>query len=178
MHVTAEKLTSPDLMRRACQMTMRGMKESNVSLDKIYRSEHSPQRTQMFWVELHDIPTSVSVHLVRHKHGVEHFVMSNRPDRGGDGDDKVTRNSPVNHAMLINAEAILNISKARLCAKTHSSTREVWQLVLKEIYKVDGTLFHHCMPKCDYRGGLCGEFNPCGRHKKPVYIDPFPGCDK
>ena len=76
MRIEVDKVTTESLMKRACRMTIRG--ESNVSLEKMYRCEHSPIRTQLFWIEMYDIPTFVSVHLVRHKYGVEHFVCSNR----------------------------------------------------------------------------------------------------
>lgn len=157
MKVKVTKLTDIDLMHKACEMTMHGQK-SKISLDEMYLSEHSPARTQLFWIELYGIPTFVSVHLVRHKYGVEHFVRSNREDRGGGA--SVDRNSPVNHGMLINAQAIINISKERLCQKTHENTRYVWKAVIKAISRHDKLLARHCVPKCLYRS-KCPEPQSC-----------------
>lgn len=45
--VTVRKLTDRDLMLEACESTFIG--KSNQSLLSIYKSEHSPARTQLFW---------------------------------------------------------------------------------------------------------------------------------
>jgi hypothetical protein len=80
--IIIKKLTDESVLRRACDMTRKpGMVPSQMTLEKIYRCEHSPIRTQQFWIELHGIETFVSVHLVRHKIGVEHYIESNRDDR-------------------------------------------------------------------------------------------------
>ena len=161
MKITAEKLTYHDLMRKACSFTLGG-RISNVSAEALYRSEHSPIRTQIFWIEMEDIPTFVSVHLVRHKAGCEHFVKSNRDDRGGDGSE--TRNTPVMHAMLINAQGLINISRKRLCRKAHAKTVEVWQAVKEAVKYVDPDLWKYMVPECEYRNG-CHEIAPCGLYQ-------------
>ena len=50
---------------------------------RILLAEHSPIRLLTFTVRITDLPYWVSVHLVRHKIGVEHFVKTQRSDRGG-----------------------------------------------------------------------------------------------
>lgn len=81
VEIIIEKLTDDRILRRACDMTRKaGMVPSQMTLEKIYRCEHSPIRTQQFWIELRGIETFVSVHLVRHNVGVSHFVESNRED--------------------------------------------------------------------------------------------------
>ena len=80
MRITVTKLTDKSLVDRACSFTA-GSSIEVKSLYKMYKSEHSPMRTQMFWIEMEDIPTFVSVHLVRHKIGVEHFCSTRREDR-------------------------------------------------------------------------------------------------
>lgn len=158
MQILAEKLTDIDLMRRACEMTMRGV-ESKVTLDEIYKCEHSPMRTQLFWVEMIDVPTFVSVHFVRHKIGVEHFVMSNRDDRGGD--EEVNRWTPVNHGMLLNAQALINMARKRLCRKSHDITRKVMIAIGNAITELDSDLGKYMVAECVYRRG-CHESEPCG----------------
>lgn len=79
--VSVRKLTDEALMREACEMTFLG--ESHQSLLSIYKSEHSPARTQKFWVTLKNIPLYVSTHLLRHHVGTQPFQLSCREDRKG-----------------------------------------------------------------------------------------------
>ncbi len=160
-YILAHKLTDPTLMWDACRMTTRSEKQSTVSLESIYRCEHSPIRTQLFWIEMFDIPTYVSVHFVRHKVGVEHFVQSNRTDRGGS--DDLTRMAPVNHGMLVNAQALIQMARKRLCHKADERTREVMREVRKAVGLVDPELIPFMVPECVYRNGLCPELKPCGK---------------
>ena len=160
MKIIIKKLTDESLMRRACEMTMaRG--SSKITLEKIYKCEHSPMRTQIFWVEMQDIYTFVSVHLVRHGIGVTHFVKSNRDDRGGD--EKVDRLTPVNHGMLINAQELINIARKRLCSKAHKEATRVVQAIKDAMVEVDPALAARMVPECAYRGGVCHEIVCCGR---------------
>ena len=129
--------------------------------EKILKSEHSPIRTLMFTIKM-QIPYYVSVHLVRHKHGVEHYVKSQRNDRQKDYDRCAARQDEiVTHIMEINAQALISMSHMRLCAQADKQTREVCPY-LKDLL----------VPKCEYRGGLCDEFESCGYYRK-VFIDLF-----
>ena len=65
--VSVKKLTDADLMREACQMTFIG--KSHQSLLSIYKTEHSPVRSQLFWVKFEGIPLYISTHLLRHHVG-------------------------------------------------------------------------------------------------------------
>ena len=79
--VSVRKLTDLSLMHEACEMTFLG--KSNQSLLSIYKAEHSPARTQLFWVKLISIPLYVSTHLLRHHVGSVPFQLSCRSDRKG-----------------------------------------------------------------------------------------------
>ena len=164
--VCIQKLTSIDLMHECCEFTMHGNKKSELSLDKIYRCEHSPMRSQIFTIKLYNVPTFVSVHFVRHNIGINHFVLSNRNDRGGAGDDVVNRLTPVNHMMILNAESIINMSHARLCNKASELTRIWMQKIRNQMLHVDAALYNYMVPKCVYRNGKCGELRPCGEVNK------------
>jgi len=166
MEIKVKKLTDASLMQKAISFTMFSKKESKMTLDSIYRTEHSPIRTQLFWVEMYDIPTFVSVHLVRHNIGVNHFVSTRRDDRGSDG--VVTRLTPVNHSMLVNAQALIGISRKRLCTKSHKETRKVMELIKKEVAKVDPDLARYMVEECKYRGGICPEQKSCGKCEEIV----------
>lgn len=67
-----------------CTLNTVGKKSTKEATDewkrKLLKSEHSPIRTLWFAFRL-EIPYYVSTHLVRHKHGCEHFVQSQRDDR-------------------------------------------------------------------------------------------------
>lgn len=162
MKIVIQSLTDDALMRRACDMTRKaGMVPSKMTREKIYRCEHSPIRTIRFWIELIGIPSFISTHIVRHKHGVEHFVESNRDDRGGAGDDVVNRNTPVNHGMEINAQAIIQMARKRLCYASHTKTVAVFSRLRKAIGNVDPALADAMRPECVYRNGFCPELREC-----------------
>jgi hypothetical protein len=160
MEISVRKLTDEQLMRRACEMTWKGHgKQSKMTLAKMYDCEHSPMRTQLFWVEMRGVLSFVSVHFVRHKIGVEHFVESNREDRGGSG--SVDRQTPVNHGMLVNAQALINMARKRLCCKAHKETRETMGEIKEAVRQVDPDLAEFMVPECKYRRG-CHEPKSCG----------------
>ena len=160
IEIRIEKLVDERIMRRACDMTRKpGMVPSTMTLEKIYRCEHSPARTQTFWIELRNIFTFVSVHIVRHKHGVEHFVESNRKDRGGSG--KEDRYTPVNHGLFVNAQALINMSLKRLCYASAPETVSTWMKLKKAMRKVDPALSDRMVPACVYRNGICPELREC-----------------
>lgn len=79
--VSVQKQTDVDLMRRACESTFVG--KSHASLSSIYKAEHSPARTQLFWIELKNIPLFVSTHLLRHHVGSVPYQLTCRDDRKG-----------------------------------------------------------------------------------------------
>jgi len=156
MNVTyVERITPPWVANRAASITAHG-KKVKAPMKAWYKTEHSPIRCELWWVELDDLPTFVSTHLVRHKHGVEHFVESHREDRGGSGEED--RNSPVRHAMVINSQALIQISRKRLCYQSHIRTVAAWKKVRNAMPK---ELREHMVPECVYRNGMCPEFKEC-----------------
>ena len=71
--------------------------------------------------------------------------------------------------MTANAQAIINISRKRLCSCASVETREAWKQVLEAIKEVDPILVDKCVPECIYRG-FCPEFmKPCGYSKTAKY---------
>ena len=73
----------------------------------------------------------------------------------------VDRETPVNHGMLINAQALIQISRKRLCLKAHRKTVAVWTKLRKAIREIDPDLANHMVPECVYRNGFCPELRPC-----------------
>jgi len=153
--VEVTKLTTPELLLKAAACTSGS--PCTAPLGRWYDSEDSPIRTQLFYVAMRRIPSFVSTHLVRHKIGVEHFVRSNREDRGGD--PNANRWTPVNHDMLINAEALLSMAHARLCFKASKETRQVMRAIQLQVQDVDPELSQRMVPLCVYRGGICHRFS-------------------
>ncbi|MFA7287345.1 MAG: hypothetical protein WC055_00550 [Melioribacteraceae bacterium] len=132
------------------------------TLKQIYSWEHSITRSQIFSVQLINIPTFVSVHLVRHVTTTP-FVRSKRIDRGGDGTED--RFTPVNHRLIANAESILHIARKRLCYKASKETRDVVLALREEMKSIDPDLAYYMVPNCIYRGFICPEPKPCGNYK-------------
>lgn len=210
--VSVRKLTDEALMREACEMTFLG--KSNQSLLSIYKSEHSPVRTQLFWVKLENIPLFISTHLIRHHVGSIPFQLTCRDDRPGGNPglpqkvsglisrlhsisdmiksqrpvyditnalyqceaelewlaDNSDRYTPVNLALCVNAQSLMDMAKLRLCSGTaHKETVKVFKAIKEEIKKVDPDLASMMVRKCVYRNGLCGEGRCCGFNSTPAF---------
>lgn len=159
MQVKVTKITDKPLLDLACSYTA-GKDIEVKSMRKMYLSEHSPIRTQMFVVEMMGIPSFVSVHFVRHKIGVEHYVKSNRGDRGGNAE--ANRMTPVNHLMILNAQALISMSRKRLCGKASVETQDVMHRIKLCVAGVDTKLASCMVTDCVYRQD-CHEFSSCGR---------------
>lgn len=126
--------------------------------------EHSPIRELFFDFKWTELKYWVSVHLVRHKIGIEHFVRSQRTDRTGVARDELPQDSPVEHRICVNAQAMINISRKRLCNNASPETKTAWQAVLETIKDKEPELYSVCVPDCIYRG-YCYEFKSCGYYK-------------
>jgi hypothetical protein len=129
---------------------------------KLLLSEHSPIRLLKFTYTFKSIKYWMSMHLSRHKVGVEHFIKTQRDDRTGVDRDNLPQSALVNHTISLNAQAIINISRKRLCNKTHEETKHGWKCFLEDIRKTEHELFNVCVPECVYRNGICPEVESCG----------------
>jgi len=132
--------------------------------EKYLKSEHSPIRALQFIIKM-QIPYYVSTHLVRHKIGVEHFVQSQRNDRQDKYDrTKAPQDSTVSHIMLINAPALMQMARMRLCGKADVVTRTLMKEIVKKVNELNPEFKNVLVPKCEYLHE-CNEFQPCGRYK-------------
>ena len=128
---------------------------------EILRAEHSPIRVLNFVIEMR-IPYYCSVHFARHKFGVEHFVTSQRNDRQADYDRRAARqDAEVVHVMYINAQALVNMARARLCNRADPETRWIMGKIAEKVCEACHEFNGLLVPKCVYRGGLCGEPGKC-----------------
>lgn len=169
--------------------------ESKMSLLKAYSLGHSPIRTQRFYIYMEDIPLFCASQFVRSNVGVQWYQKSKRTDRGGEdfrevckdmaenlydrGEDPSTeiltwpqrfdRYAPTDLMGDLNAESIINMSYKRLCAKVSKETREIWEMVIQELAKVDPDLAKFCVKPCVAYGGICRESKSCGYNKSDLF---------
>lgn len=132
---------------------------------KILLAEHSPIRLIKFQWKWIDIPYWVSVHFVRHKIGIEHFVKTSRTDRTGINRDELPQGNLVNHECEANVQSLINISRKRICKNASLETQNAWKLVVEEVEKIDPIIASVLVPDCCYRGGVCQEFRSCEWNK-------------
>lgn len=133
---------------------------------KLLSSEHSPIRELWFGIKM-EIPYYVSVHLVRHHIGVNHYVQTQRDDRTNDAIPRAQKpqGAMVSHIMSINAQELLFLARKRLCRQASVETRQVVEEICKQVIQTNPEFKNLLVPLCVYRGGLCTEFNPCGFNK-------------
>lgn len=134
----------------------------------ILLAEHSPIRKIKFSWKWTDLKSWVSVHFVRHWLGILHWVTTQRVDRTGVDRDKSPQDTPVEHECEANAQALINISRRRLCSQASPETRKAWQEVKSEVEKKDPILASIMVKECIYRG-FCPELYPCGYSETEAY---------
>lgn len=143
---------------------------------KMLLAEHSPIRLLEFDWSWGNIRQWVTAHLVRHHEGCEKFVHSQRGDRrkiledyGVETRDDLPQGALNDMDMTANAQALINISRKRLCNCASKETREAWLKVKEAIAEIDPVMASKMVPECIYRG-FCPEFlSPCGYSKTKKY---------
>lgn len=156
------------LVKRAAFRTIGKDTDTEPTLEWKHRmlaAVHSPIRMLNYTFLLEDIPSWVSVHLVRHVHALP-FVQSQRNDRCNRNANydrtKAPQDTPVSMIWHVNAEELMTIAHKRLCLLASKETRGVVQdickLVRKECPEWGNDLL---VPLCTYRNGICTEFKPC-----------------
>ena len=142
---------------------------SNSWKAKILLAEHSPIRLLEYEWTWKNIQQWVTTHLVKHHEGCEKFVHSQRGDRRAileeynvNSRDELPQGALNDMDMTANAQALINISRKRLCSCASRETREAWQQVKAKIAEKDPILASKMVPECLYRG-FCPEWiNSCG----------------
>ena len=130
--------------------------------------EHSPIRHLMVSYKWKNLLYWVSVHLTRHKYGIEHWVRTQRTDRTNIDRNVLPQGSFVEHEILANAQALINISRKRLCNCASLETQQVWKELRTKIMEKEPELALSMVPDCIYRG-YCYEFKSCGFHKTEIF---------
>lgn len=121
--VSVRKLTDVELLQEACATTFLGV--SHATLMTMYKSEHSPVRTQMFWISLKNIPLFISTHLIRHHVGSVPFQLTCRDDRNGGNPGLIEKVDSINEklAMLL---SMINQS-------AYGTQEEIIRSIIKEL---------------------------------------------
>ena len=129
----------------------------------ILLAEHSPIRLVEYDFKWEDIKMWVTTHLVRHHEGCEKFVHTQREDRRDIGcpRDELPQGELNDMLMPCNAQALINISRKRLCSCASPDTRESWKQVKEAIRKIDPVMADKMVCECQYRG-FCPELECCG----------------
>lgn len=133
---------------------------------KVLLAEHSPIRLLEYDFGWKKIRQWVTTHLVRHHEGCEKFVHSQRSDRRELPCDRdhIYQGAKNDMDMTCNAQAMINISRKRLCKCASKETQQAWKLVMDQLQFIDPILRNKCVPECVYRG-FCPELQSCGYWK-------------
>ena len=129
---------------------------------KLLLCEHSPIRRGTISWKFDEIPYCISTHFVRHHEGVEKWVGTERADRTEIKDrSQRSQMDMVPMEMEANIQAIINISRKRLCMSADPLTIKYWKAVLEAIKEYDEDIYWACVPECVRCGG-CPEYKSCG----------------
>lgn len=132
---------------------------------KLLLCEHSPIRRGTISWKYDEIPYCISTHFVRHHEGVEKWVGTERADRTEIKDrSERSQMDTVPMEMEANIQALINISKKRLCTSADPLTRAYWIATLEAIKEYDEDIYWACAPEC-VRDGGCPEYKPCGYYE-------------
>jgi len=131
---------------------------------EMLHAEHTPIRSLEFEITFIDIPYWVTAHLDRHHVGVQPFQRTQRSDAMNPVSydrRKAPQDAPVTFRMVCNTQALINISRKRLCRLAAHETQDAWSLVYywflnnPDLYLTEIALVMY--PDCQYRGGYCHE---------------------
>ena len=156
-----------DWAKRAALKTMglrpKTKEPTNTWKAKMLLAEHSPIRNVNYYISINNIRTWVGTHLVRHWLGFVPVVHAQREDRRvwDWSRDELPQGSWNDMDIMANAQALINVSRKRLCGNASKETREAWKKVQDAVREVDPVMADKMVPNCIYRG-FCCELECCG----------------
>lgn len=129
---------------------------------KILMAEHSPIRGLIYCFKITNLKSWVATHFVRHHVGVEKWVSTQREDRTTNETprDELPQGAKVTMELEANAQALINMSRKRLCTQASPETREVMQKMRDKVSERDKFLADIMVKECVYRG-FCPEMVSC-----------------
>jgi hypothetical protein len=136
--------------------------DSKMGKKKLFASNDSILEIPEYWAFC-KAPRSVAAQLRTHekKHGMYFWMGTGRPDRKDAVPGEYSREQMVPFVMKLTARAIKEISHFRMCKKAEHPTRVFMNLLKMQLVGIEPALAEQMMPLCEYRGGICTEFNSC-----------------
>ena len=152
-------------VKNECRNTVNKEATDNVPGSKFKKdlliSEHSPIRLiriQWRWAK---IKSWIATHFARHWLGWDKWIGTRRTDRTGVDRDELRQDELVPMDISANAQALINVSRFRLCRQAATETREYMAALKTQINTVEPEVAYVMTPNCIYRCG-CPEFHECG----------------
>lgn len=167
LEVKAEIVSGWEWAKRAALKTVGLNPKTSQPTDswkaKMLLAEHSPIRNVQYYISINNIRQWVTVHIVRHWLGFVPFVHTQREDRRvlNCSRDELPQGSLNDMDIMANAQALINISRKRLCNCASKETREAWQKVKDAVREVDPVMADKMTRNCIFRG-FCPELKCCG----------------
>lgn len=148
---------------------------SKVGVEWWQRSKRTDRGGEDFRIECHDFGQRLDIIAENVDEGLSEKKADELTQTLGEMENEVKawssrfdRYTPTDIMCLINAEAIINMSRKRLCAKASKETREIWQKVCELIEECDPDLYPHLVKPC-VATGVCRERKPCGYIKTMAF---------
>ncbi|MFA5754559.1 MAG: thymidylate synthase ThyX [Patescibacteria group bacterium] len=157
-----------DAARTTIKMDLGVGEPSDKWKKSITRAEHSPIRLIEFLIKTEDVKSWITVHNVRHRIGIEHFVSTQRNDRTGKNRDETPQGSLVDYEFCVNLNELMNICRKRFCGQAHEETRKFWQEIVAKLLideksrEIILPVIDLMVPECVARNGSCPEMKCCG----------------
>lgn len=148
---------------------------SKVGVEWWQRSKRTDRGGEDFRVECHDFGQRLDIVAENVNEGLSEADADSLRQTLGEMESEVKqwpsrfdRYAPTDLMCLINAEAIINMSRKRLCTKASKETREIWQKVCELIEECDPDLYPHLVKPC-VATGVCRECKSCGYIKTMAF---------
>lgn len=164
-------------IKNACRKTI-SMKDSNIEPSSKWKrdlliAEHSPLRHSLITIDIEDVPFYVMGHIVRHSVGVTPYVGTSREDRTGVDRSERSQTDLVSMRLDMNIQALINISRKRLCNQADRQTQLLWLEVVKAIAEYDQDIAWACVPEGIRTCGCPEKFGNCCACENVIKQMPF-----
>lgn len=164
-------------IKNACRKTI-SMKDSSVEPSSKWKrdlliAEHSPLRHSLITIDVEDVPFYVMGHIVRHSIGVTPYVATSREDRTEVPRNERRQTDLVSMRLDMNIQALINISRKRLCNQADRQTQLFWLEVVKAIAEYDQDIAWACVPEGIRTCGCPEKFGTCSACENIIKQMPF-----
>lgn len=113
--ISADWKDAKNECRNTCNKDATDVEPTQEFIKKLLISEHSPIRLIKIKWRWEGIKSWISVHFARHWLGWDKWISTQRSDRTGIDRDASRQDTPVNMDVEANSQALINVSRYRLC---------------------------------------------------------------